>query len=128
VRRRAEYPHIAKVFHKWNIRLPWVELMEADIGLAIGPGGETYHFGSGKHRIAAAQALGLKTVPVEVRMVHALWLERQIARSGLPPVEALLAGIRSIKLPRQESESTPANRHDTTVAQMRHAEIAASLY
>lgn len=107
VERRADHRSFTGVFRRWNIRLPWVELMEADIGLAIGPGGEIFHFGSGKHRIAAAQALGLKSVPVEARMVHAAWLERQIASSGLPAAEALLAGIRSLALARPESQAAP---------------------
>jgi hypothetical protein len=35
-------------------------------------------------------------MPVEIRMVHASWLARQIRRTGLPPTEALLAGIRDL--------------------------------
>jgi hypothetical protein len=96
VRRRAEFRRTAGVFSSPTVRLPWVEFAEADIGLAIGPDGELFHFGSGKHRIAAAQALRLKSVPMEVRMVHAAWLEREIAGSGLKPVEALLRGIRGL--------------------------------
>lgn len=101
MRRRADCRSAAAAFRNPKMRLPWVELVEGDIGLAIGADGEGYHFGSGKHRIAAAQALKLTSIPVEVRMVHADWLERQIASSGLPPVEALLGGIRSLPLARQ---------------------------
>lgn len=77
-----------------SVRLPWVELGEVDIGVAIGPTGTLYRFASGKHRTAAAQALGLKSMPVEVRMVHAEWLRRHMEETGLSPSEALLHGIR----------------------------------
>jgi hypothetical protein len=37
-------------------------------------------------------------MPVEVRLVHLDWLQRQIRESGLPPVDALLFGICSLDL------------------------------
>ena len=98
VRRRENFRRMASAFKHPAVRLPWVELMEADIGIAIGPKGELYHFGSGKHRTAAAQAFGLSAIPVEVRLVHLSWLRSQIAKSGLSPLDALLYGIRSLDL------------------------------
>jgi hypothetical protein len=94
--RRADYGLKRASFGRPSIRLPWVELGELDIGVAIGSSGEIYRFASGKHRTPAAQALGLKSMPVEVRLVHADWLRRKMEETGLPATEALLAGIGEI--------------------------------
>lgn len=94
--RRSDYGFRLASLRNPLVRLPWLELGELDIGIAIGPNGELYRFASGKHRTPAAQALGLKSIPVEVRMVHADWLERQMRQSGLPPTEALLVGIAGL--------------------------------
>ena len=53
------------------------------------------HLG-GKHRTAIAQALGLKSIPVEVRLVHVRWLAQEMRRTGLPAHRALVEGIRSL--------------------------------
>jgi len=94
VRRRSEWHQ--GIFANPRVRLPWVEWMEADIGIAIGRDGGIFHFGSGKHRTAAAQALGVKSIPAEVRMVHLEWLRSQMAKTGLAPVQALLKGIEEL--------------------------------
>lgn len=47
---------------------------ERDIGVAVGPKGELLALPGGKHRLAIAHALGLPTVPVEVRLLHTGWL------------------------------------------------------
>src|SRR6185436_14302718 len=96
VRRREQVRSAGNLFRNPTVRLPWVEFMESDIGLAVGPEGEIFHFASGKHRTAASQALRLATVPAEARVVHVAWLQRQIKDTGLPPIDALLAGIRSL--------------------------------
>jgi hypothetical protein len=80
-----------------SVRLPWIEFGEAEIGLAIGPAGDLYRFASGKHRTAAAKALGLTSMPAEIRLVNAHWLSRQIAESGLSPARALRYGIDRLK-------------------------------
>jgi hypothetical protein len=95
--RRADYGRRFAGFRPW-VRLPWIELGELDVGVAIGAAGEIHRFASGKHRTAAAQALRLKSMPVEVRMVHAGWLKRQISETGLKPVDALLAGVSQLGL------------------------------
>lgn len=96
ISRRVDFRHTATAFKNPTVRLPWVELTEADIGIAIGVDGELHHFGSGKHRIAAAQALRLRSVPVEVRVVHASWLRRQMGKGVQSPLSALLQGIQSL--------------------------------
>ena len=87
-------------FARPSVRLPWVEFGELDIGVAIGAGGELYRFASGKHRTAAAKALGLTSMPAEIRLVNAHWLSRQIAESGLSPARALRYGIDRLDLTR----------------------------
>jgi hypothetical protein len=67
---------------------------ERDIGVAITETGELIRHLGGKHRTAIAQALKLPSIPVEVRMVHASWLARQVERTGLPPHLALEEGIK----------------------------------
>lgn len=83
------------------VRLPWVEWGEADIGAAVGPDGTIYRFASGKHRTAAAQALGLESMPVEVRMVHAGWLRALMRDGTASTVEALVEGVRALDLARR---------------------------
>lgn len=80
-----------------SVRLPWIELGELDIGVAVGPAGELYRFASGKHRTAVAQALKLKSIPVEIRLVHLDWLARQMAETGLSPADALVEGVRTAR-------------------------------
>jgi hypothetical protein len=92
-RRRDE---LGRRFRNVRVRRPWVELGEVEIGVAIGANGEIYRFASGKHRTAAAKALGVPSIPVEVRMVHADWLRGLIERGGLRPAEALLRGISGL--------------------------------
>jgi hypothetical protein len=84
-----------------SVRLPWVEWGEADIGAAVGADGTIYRFASGKHRTAAAQSLGLSSMPVEVRMVHADWLGARMREGANSPVEALVEGVRALDLRRR---------------------------
>lgn len=97
--RRADFGRrMGESLRNPRVRLPWVELGESEVGVAIGEAGQIYRFASGKHRTAVAQALGLASMPVEVRLVHAEWLERQVADSGLGPTNALLQGVRGLAL------------------------------
>lgn len=93
--RRRDYGRRLSSFATPMVRLPWIELGEVDIGIAIGPEGELYRFASGKHRTAAAQALKLTSIPVEIRMVHAGWLARHM-ETGLTPLAALRNGIKAL--------------------------------
>jgi hypothetical protein len=110
--RRAEFRRLSHIFADPQVRKPWVEAMEADIGAAIGAEGQIYRFAPGKHRTAVAQALKLRSIPVEVRIVHASWLERQVAETGLPPVEALLHGIENL----DKSKPPPGAQRDCTLS------------
>ena len=94
--RRAEYRRVSHIFGNCRIRPPWIEAVESDVGIAVGAVGEIYRFASGKHRMAIAQALNIGSMPVEVRMVHAGWLQRQVEASGLRPVAALERGLQAL--------------------------------
>ena len=94
--RRSDYGRRPTGLAGPSVRLPWIEFGEVDIGVAIGAAGELYRFASGKHRTAAAQALNLPSMPVEIRMVHGDWLARQMAETGLAPVGALAFGIERL--------------------------------
>ena len=66
-----------------------------NIGVAIGPDGGLLRFLGGRHRAAIAQGLGLASVPVEIRLVHAAWLVAECDRTGCNPVEALEAWVKA---------------------------------
>jgi len=73
-----------------------IEASEQEVGVAIGPEGEIYRFCAGKHRTAAAVALKIARIPVEVRLVHARWLASRVELLGIPPIEALAKGVGSL--------------------------------
>nr|WP_298096583.1 hypothetical protein [uncultured Shinella sp.] len=82
--------------HRWTRSL-WQDLAERDIGVAIDADGKLVRHTSGKHRMAAALALNLPRIPVEIRMVHARWLQRRSETLGLPPKDALLATLEEAR-------------------------------
>lgn len=96
--RRRDYGWRLASFANPSVRLPWIEFGETEVGVAVGATGDLYRFASGKHRTAAALALGLASIPVEVRLVHAEWLIGRMAETGLSPLEALRRGLE--RLPR----------------------------
>jgi hypothetical protein len=79
-----------------DARPPMLNSAERDIGVAVDRDGELIRHLGGKHRTAIAQALGLPSVPVEVRLVHVDWLARQTEQTGLPAHLALVKGIEDI--------------------------------
>jgi len=99
-RRSAQGRHVSGNPRTLSVRRPWVEWGEADIGVAVGADGTIYRFASGKHRTAAAKSLGLPSMPVEVRMVHADWLGAGMRAGAATPLEALVEGVRGLGLPR----------------------------
>jgi hypothetical protein len=84
-------------FKRPSIRPFSVDYAERDIGIAIDADGELIRHLGGKHRTAIAQALRLKSIPVEVRLVHVAWLAAQMEASGLPAHLALLKGLEDIQ-------------------------------
>lgn len=95
--------HRLRIKHR-NTRSPALDAAERDIGIAISEEGQLLRHLGGKHRTAIAQALGLPSIPVEVRLVHVRWLAQQIARSGLPAHQALKEALR--RLTTTESDSS----------------------
>jgi hypothetical protein len=101
VRHRESGPfHGLRIKH-WNARSPLHDSSERDIGVAITESGELIRHLGGKHRTAIAQALNLPALPVEIRMVHTGWLAKQVERTGLPPHQALVEGIRALAASRE---------------------------
>lgn len=82
--------------HRWT-RTLWQDLAERDIGVAINANGRLVRHTSGKHRMAIALSLDLPRIPVEIRLVHARWLQRQSEKLGLSPKEALLATLEEAR-------------------------------
>ena len=87
--------HRLRVKHR-EARSPMFDSTERDIGVAIDEGGRLIRHLGGKHRTAIAQALQLKSIPVEVRLVHVRWLAHEMQRTGLPAHQALAEGLRSL--------------------------------
>ena len=87
--------HRLRVKHR-DARSPVFDSTERDIGVAIDAEGRLIRHLGGKHRTAIAQALGLKSIPVEVRLVHVRWLAHEMRRTGLPAHMALVEGIRAL--------------------------------
>jgi hypothetical protein len=78
-------------------RDPRSERTEGDIIVAVGPNGEFYRMLAGRHRICAAQALGLDRVPVNIRLVHATWLWAMADRYGVPPHQAFASWLETLE-------------------------------
>lgn len=94
LRRRAENRHE----HAFaDIRVPSKEAREKDVRVAVNAQGEFLRFGSGRHRVAVAQVLGIEEVPAQVRLVHVGWLKHLTEASGLPPHAALRKWLRSFR-------------------------------
>ncbi len=70
---------------------------EFDIGIAIGPAGQTWMFWTGHHRLQIARMLGIEEIPVEVHLVHWQWLKRCIGRHGWMPVRAIASGLEQVR-------------------------------
>jgi len=79
-----------------GLRSRYHEMIETDVGVAVDRDGRLHRFRGGFHRTAIAKCLELERMPVAVKLVHADWLRGVIAETGLPPHEAVIAGIRSL--------------------------------
>jgi hypothetical protein len=74
-----------------------VDGAERNVGVAIDADGTVIRCLGGKHRTAVAKALGLRSMPVELRCVHVGWLAGMTERTGLPAHAALKEALRSFK-------------------------------
>lgn len=96
VGRRQFRRSFRQVLRYRQVRPIWLELFEADIGVAVAADGSLVRFGCGAHRTGAAIALGLESIPVEVRMVHVARLRQWMDIHRCGPLPALLQGIASL--------------------------------
>ena len=94
--RRQVSREITNAFARNMVRSSKAELQEREVSIAISADGEPIRIVGGHHRTAIAQRIGLTRMPVQVRLVHAKWLARQIRQTGLSPAKALRAGIRKL--------------------------------
>ena len=76
----------------------FLERMEADAGVAVGPNGRLLRYRGGFHRTAAARELGLTRMPVQVKLVHLGWLRGVTDETRLEPFDALLEGLKRLSL------------------------------
>ena len=79
-----------------GLRSRYHQLIETDVGVAIDRDGRLHRFRGGFHRTAIAKGLGLDRMPVAVKLVHAEWLKGVMAKTGLPPHQAVVAGIEAL--------------------------------
>lgn len=91
-----------------DARPPGLDSAERDVGVAINADGELIRHLGGKHRTAIAQALGLPSMPVELRMVHVGWLRGEMERMQLPAHQALPRAIGELAGARRAPASAPA--------------------
>lgn len=61
--------------------------------------GDLLKCGEGTHRLAIALALGIDRVPVFVDLVHRRYYDRNVARPGTPPMQALRAWVVETSAP-----------------------------
>jgi len=79
-----------------GLRSRYHQLIETDVGVAVDRDGRLHRFRGGFHRTAIAKGLGLDRMPVAVKLVHAAWLRGVMAKTGLPPHRAVIAGIEAL--------------------------------
>ena len=79
-----------------GLRSRYHQLIETDVGVAVDRDGRLHRFRGGFHRTAIAKGLGLDRMPVAVKLVHAEWLKGVMADTGLPPHQAVIAGIEAL--------------------------------
>jgi hypothetical protein len=92
--RRSELERIGKSAGRLTANSAALERAETDAGVAIGTRGRLYRYRGGFHRTAAARKLGLRSMPVQVKLVHLEWLREMIKQTGLPPREAMVEGFK----------------------------------
>lgn len=69
LRSRREASHLfAQDFEQ--VRRGDKEILEKDIQVAVDKSGEFMRYNSGRHRLAAAHALGIQEIPAKIRVVH----------------------------------------------------------
>jgi hypothetical protein len=80
---------------------------ETNIGIAIGPQGESIALPGGQHRLAIATAMGLSVIPAEIRMVHVDWLNTVMNADAESPLELVRENISRVVKTAHRSRPAP---------------------
>lgn len=96
--RRAQLASIGRLAERSTSNAAFLEHVETDAGVAVGPGGRLLRYRGGFHRTAAARELGLASMPVQVKLVHLGWLRKIMRETGLPPYDALIEGLKRLSV------------------------------
>jgi hypothetical protein len=70
------------------------EVMERNVGVGLGADGELFRVCAGNHRTAAAIALGIASMPVELCMIHTNFLSRMMTDGKLDGTAAIMDCVR----------------------------------
>jgi hypothetical protein len=97
--RRSELGRIGVLARRSTPNAAFLESVETDAGVAVSPRGRLLRYRGGFHRTAAARELGLSSMPVQVKLVHLTWLRKLVRESGLPPLGALVEGLKRLSVP-----------------------------
>lgn len=54
----------------------YLEKMEEDVGIAINAHGKLVRFRGGFHRFAFAQQCSMRSIPIQIKFIHAQWLNK----------------------------------------------------
>ena len=94
--RREDLPRIGASSRRSSPSNRFLERVETDAGVAVGPGGRLLRYRGGFHRTAAARELGLNRMPVQVKLVHLTWLRQVVEETRLAPHDALIEGLKRL--------------------------------
>lgn len=71
---------------------------ESDLGIAIGASGELVALPGGQHRLAIALVLQLKSIPVQLRLVHAACFSKGTQDGSIDPVTQIKNSISDLQV------------------------------
>jgi len=73
-----------------------VQEEDKNIGITVSAKGEIAHFRCGHHRLAIAQALGLRRVPIDIELVSAKFLVERVSRRRLWSNSAMVRAVNEV--------------------------------
>lgn len=93
-----------------------VEMIESEIGIAVGATGELFRIGPGHHRMSIARQTGLIRVPAELRLFHVKWVREQMRLYKAGPLRSVRLGLASLGVePVRRVSEKPAMARPATV-------------
>ena len=72
--------------------------METEVGMAVDADGGLVRVGPGNHRFAIAHQLGLRRIPVELRLFHVRWLREAFRSHGQHAPAAIIAAAGRLNI------------------------------